>query len=533
MDSGYRASRCRRYHGAAYGPHRFSLFTWTSARCCTGSCVKKRFPSTHAWEPLYIKGKAKNSKTQLIFFLVLFLHYLIPPVLLVNIGIRTIEHHTLLIRDEPRVASKPSVPHFSPPLPWTCGMSNLGVVAHFRIDLYTLRVNRYVVPKTKIWQIFVCLDKIHYICHNKLNLLYYMTNDKETMNKDNVSNEDLNSLLFDRPDWESCPDSSLDVGSDYVYHIGDDVLYSVSIRGHVLFNDGVTAILRVTNRYEECFFEILYYNEVRRFFPEFKDPDAHSQNEYLCLDVETESHLFERDPETDAIGTYHLDEHEQWVFTPVDLVRFRMERIKKLLVYLVAEKEKKEEEKQKSYDSTISIDLSDLAIDEMYQEYDQQHGNPNSDEELRHSLNRSIQWLRHRNCAILSAWRGKYNRKENDERNSTLQKKLRVFGYGVIRVKGCYAEIGRPLEKENSFLVFDLDDSEDFMQNIYELSEYNEQDCFLYKPVDEEVAYLIGTNDDYGKDRIDLAGFMRINSETADAFTKVSNGTISFQKNKA
>ena len=35
MDSGYRASRCRRYHGAAYGPHRFSLFTWASACSCT------------------------------------------------------------------------------------------------------------------------------------------------------------------------------------------------------------------------------------------------------------------------------------------------------------------------------------------------------------------------------------------------------------------------------------------------------------------------------------------------------------------
>ena len=150
-----------------------------------------------------------------------------------------------------------------------------------------------------------------------------------------------NSLLneaFARPDWESCPDSSLDVGNDYVYRIGDDDFSSVAIRGRVLFNDGVTAILKVTNRYEECFFEILYYNEVRRFFPEFKDPDDHSQDEYLCfpdeylcLDVETESHLFERDPETDAIGTYHLDEDEQWVFTPVDLVRFRMERIKKAL----------------------------------------------------------------------------------------------------------------------------------------------------------------------------------------------------------
>ena len=61
MDTGYRASCCRRYHGAAYCPHRFSLFTWASACCCTGSSVKKRFPSPHAWEPLYIKGKERFS----------------------------------------------------------------------------------------------------------------------------------------------------------------------------------------------------------------------------------------------------------------------------------------------------------------------------------------------------------------------------------------------------------------------------------------------------------------------------------------
>lgn len=353
-------------------------------------------------------------------------------------------------------------------------------------------------------------------------------------NTDNKNQNSLLNELFARSDWEFCPDSSLDVGSDYVYHLGDDDFSSVSIRGRVLFNDGVTAVLQVINRNEECCFQVLGYDEVRKYIPEFHDPDAQaSRKEYLCLDVETESNLFERDSDSDAIGAYYLDDNGELLFTPVDPFRFRMDRIKKLFTNRLAEMEKEEEDKQKSYDSTISIDLSGLAIDEMYQEYDQQHGNPNSDEELRHSLNRSIQWLRHRNCAILSAWRGKYNRKENDGRNSTLQKKLRALGYGVIRVKGCYAEIGRPLEKENSFLVFDLDDSEDFMQNIYDLSEYYEQDCFLYKPVNEEVAYLIGTNDDYGKGKIDLAGYMIINSETASAFTKAASGIISFEKNSA
>ena len=356
------------------------------------------------------------------------------------------------------------------------------------------------------------------------------------MDNDNTSNKETNSLLdefFARPDWESCPDSSLDVGSDYVYLIGDDDFSSVSIRGRVLFNDGVTAILEVTNRYMECFFEILYYNEVKKFFPEFEDPNAHRRKEYLCLDVETESNLFERDSETNAIGTYRLDEEGQWVFTPVDPSRFRADKLKKLLIYQMKEMERERDAIKNSYDSTVSVVLSHLAIVEMYQEYNQQHGNTTSGDVLYHSLKRSIGWLTHRNCAIVTAWRGKYNRKENNKRNRELQQKLRVLGYGVIRVKGCYAEIGQSIKKENSFLVFDLEDTKDFKQTIYDLSEFYEQDCFLYKPVDEDVAYLIGTNDGYGKDRIDLAGYMEINSEAAENFTKVASGIISFEKKNA
>ena len=338
--------------------------------------------------------------------------------------------------------------------------------------------------------------------------------------------------LFVSPDWESCPDSSLEVGSDYVYCIGDEPFSSVAIRGRVIFNDGVTAVLQVTDRYEECCFLVLDYDEVRQFIPEFHYPDAQtSHNEYLCLDVETESTLFERDSDTDAIGEYNYDDIGKLVFTPLDPYRFRMDRIKKLFIYRMKEIEREREDKRNSYDSTITVELPELTIDEMCQEYDQQRGNPNSDDELFYSLNRSIKWLTQRNCAIVAAWRGEYNRKANNGRNNELQQKIRAIGYSVIRVKGCYAEIGEPLKKENSFLVFDLDDSKDFMQDIYTLSEHYEQDCFLYKPVDEEVAYLVGTNDNYGKGKIDRAGFMKINSETASEFTKVAAGTISFVKN--
>ena len=72
----------------------------------------------------------------------------------------------------------------------------------------------------------------------------------------------------------------------------------------------------------------------------------------------------------------------------------------------------------------------------MYKEYDQDHGNIESDEELYYSLHRSIDWLNSRNCAIISAWRSSYTRSEKDKRNRELQRTLREYGYGVIRVKG-------------------------------------------------------------------------------------------------
>ena len=349
------------------------------------------------------------------------------------------------------------------------------------------------------------------------------------MDKDN-NDTSLNYILdelYARPEWEDI-ESSLNVGCDYIYYVSNET----SIRGRVLYNDGVTAILQVTNRYVECFFEILYYKEVKRFFPWFNDHEAQtSRKEYLCLDVETETNLFSRDTDTNKIGHYHIDERGQYVFTPIDECEFRMQRCKKLLIYRMKEIERERNAKQSSYNSTVTVCLDDTLIREMYQEYDKQHGISAKDDVLHHGINRSIYWLTHRNCAILSAWRGTYSRKENDKRNKELQQSLRSLGYGVIRVMGCYAEIGKPIEKENSFIAFDLSDTDNFMENIYNLSEHYDQDCFLYKPIDEETAYLIGTNDDYGKGKIDLVGYLHINNESTENFTKDASGTISYSKN--
>lgn len=337
--------------------------------------------------------------------------------------------------------------------------------------------------------------------------------------------------LFDtfKPDWVDCPDASLEVGGDYVCYMSKEIC----MRGHVLYNDGVTAILKIVDRYEECCFHVLDYYEVRQFFPAFTDPEATQLSEYYCIDINTKELLFFIDPDDDIIKRWQEDENGERKLCIVDPIAFRMERIKKRFLYefnkYQKEKEEKENEEEES-DTVIHVDLTNSAIDDMYKEYDQEHGNKVTENDLSYSLNRSIHWLNNRSCAIITAWRSDNTREENGRRNRILQQTLREYGYGIIRVKGCYAEIGKAVERENSFLVIDLKDSEDFMGNIYCQSETYEQDCFLYKPKDEHVAYLIGTNDKFGKGEISIAGIMRINSDNSENYSEVNSGKISFEK---
>ena len=147
------------------------------------------------------------------------------------------------------------------------------------------------------------------------------------------------------------------------------------------------------------------------------------------------------------------------------------------------------------------------------------------------SLNRAVYWITTTDCANITAWRSGNKRAINDANNRILQETLRAMGYGVIKLQGFYAEVGHDVSKENSFLVFDQNDDPNFYENLYKLSEKFEQDCFLFKAVDEEVAYLIGTNDDFIRDngeRVE-AGRLRIGNLDAKTYSKIGSGRISFE----
>ncbi len=147
------------------------------------------------------------------------------------------------------------------------------------------------------------------------------------------------------------------------------------------------------------------------------------------------------------------------------------------------------------------------------------------------SLNRAVYWITTTDCANITAWRSDNNRAINDANNRELQETLRAMGYGVIKLQGFYAEVGRDASKENSFLVFDRNDDPNFYHNLRMLSEKFNQDCFLYKAAEEDVAYLIGTNEDFIRDHGERkeAGRLRIGNLSATIYSEIGSGRISFE----
>lgn len=97
-----------------------------------------------------------------------------------------------------------------------------------------------------------------------------------------------------------------------------------------------------------------------------------------------------------------------------------------------------------------------------------------------------------------------YSKEENRQRSVKLRASLATLGYGVNRVAGTYVEGGKEVQEE-SYIVVNLEDAPNFKRNIFKLSEYFNQNAFLYKPKDSEIATLVGTNEDagvgYGKEK--------------------------------
>lgn len=138
------------------------------------------------------------------------------------------------------------------------------------------------------------------------------------------------------------------------------------------------------------------------------------------------------------------------------------------------------------------------------------------------------------NCAILTAFRGAYNLKENLGRNICLKDDMDALGLKYKPVRGCYREADQEyVNIEYCFFIYTDSNVEDFFASIYALSEKYEQDSFLYKRAGiNRTAFLIATND-AGRAEFDgdikFAGQLFLHVPNVEAWTDCSDGRFAFQ----
>lgn len=174
------------------------------------------------------------------------------------------------------------------------------------------------------------------------------------------------------------------------------------------------------------------------------------------------------------------------------------------------------------------------------------------------SVTRLMQWMDSHDIAIVTAFRGSfadatdntlaptnlkpnepyvYSKQENKSRNHDLKACLMKMGYGVTNVQGNYIEgfgtINAQELGEESIFVVNLNNDAEFKQNIFKLSEYYNQDCFLYKPKGGDNAFLIGTNNtDFPGYGVELnTGAFHLNPSN-EFLTRLGANTFSFSDEK-
>lgn len=91
----------------------------------------------------------------------------------------------------------------------------------------------------------------------------------------------------------------------------------------------------------------------------------------------------------------------------------------------------------------------------------------------------------------------KFTTDEKRHYNRELNAALLQLKYGVTEIRGVFREegcTGCDSDSEDSFLVVNLSDDPNFKDNLFRLSEYYNQDCFMYSPYGTDKGVLVGTN---------------------------------------
>ena len=308
-----------------------------------------------------------------------------------------------------------------------------------------------------------------------------------------------------------------------------DIEEDAFIKGEIIyFDESSVIIVEVKEMTQDMFPFTLFSNEVRSRFTNFMVRNKDPYQRYLCLDTKSMTSLFYYDLDkgdlTEAV--YGADGN----FVDYDIEDY------------IDDESMEPKFTEACVHEQVSIKLSMDDIEELENndallEVDRIE-NVDSDGNLTLtggdacSITRAKTWFNTRDCAILTAWRQDKGRKENDDNNRMLQQRLRKLGYGVTKVTGWYPEENREMARENSFLTVNLNDEGSFRDNLSELSELYDQECFLYKKsgYDTPAVYVYTKDvDEYQKGDIKLLGRLRIGNMDADAYSQIKAGRITFE----
>ena len=345
----------------------------------------------------------------------------------------------------------------------------------------------------------------------------------------------MNNKIGDSITWT--PWSPMDTGlnfRDFMTFINEKTEIEVDdafIKGEVIYFDELsTIVVEVKEMTQDMFPFTMFANEVESRFTSIELKDYDPYQRYLCLDTKSMTSLFYYDVETGYLADAAYDAEGNFVDYDIEDGDMGDGEEPMMLEGITPEQitirlGQEEIEELENQDALLDIGERNRFVED-------ENGNLSFNKGDACSIERARTWFNTRDCAILSAWRQGKVRKENDDNNRMLQQRLRELGYGVTKVTGWYPEENREMARENSFLTVNLNDEESFRDNLSELSELYDQECFLYKKsgYDTPAVYVYTKDvDEYQKGDVKLLGRLRIGNMDAEAYSQIKAGRITFE----
>ena len=317
--------------------------------------------------------------------------------------------------------------------------------------------------------------------------------------------------------------------TDFINNYTDIEVDDAFIKGEIIYYDELsTIVIEVKDMTQDMFRFTLFANEVKSRFTNFVIKNKDPYQRYLCIDTKSMTSLFYYDLENNDLAEAAYDGDGNFVDYDIqDGIEEEGEEP------VLAEGGVPEQASIKlSMEDIVELENNDALLEAGRLIKMDSDGNITMSGGDACSITRARTWFNTRDCAILSAWRQGKGRKENDDNNRRLQKKLRELGYGVTKITGWYMEENREMARENSFLTVNLKEEDSFQDNLSELSECYEQECYLYKKsgYDTPAVYVYTKDyDEHQKGDVKLLGRLHIGNMEAKAFSQIKAGRITFE----